>query len=184
VVICPSRVRAFKASAGSSVVLGLISSMLSTHAIGQAAIAEQPAVYATNMTGKDQKGTRDPGALKAQGKQLRIAIDEEYKRLKSDQRVRANDINGVDVSPTIREFVPIGTPLDEVAVILQAAGFKVRRVPLSDASRPSTDAIVASIEPLERGFLWAYYSSIKVTVRPGSSGDADEIVATVKFPMP
>jgi hypothetical protein len=130
-----------------------------------------------------QRTIFDSGALKAQGKQLRIAIDQEYKRLKSDQRVRANDINGVDVGPTIREFVPIGTSLDDVVVILHAAGFEVRRTPLGGESRPSADAIIASIEPLERGFLWAYHSSIKVMVRSGSNGDAGEIVAAVKFPM-
>jgi hypothetical protein len=177
-VIC--RVRGLRALVDIYLVLGLMSSM-SMHAISQTALTEQSAGYATNMTDKDQKGTRDLSALKARGKRLRIAIDEEYKRLKADQHVRANDINGVDVTPTILEFVPIGAPLDDVAVILQAAGFAVRRASLRDG--PSADAIVASIEPLERGFLWAYHSSIKVTVKRRGSEDAGEIVATVKFPM-
>lgn len=105
--------------------------------------------------------------LQARARKLRAAIDAVYEDPGAGVAV-PNAPSGLDISATIRTYIPPGSPLRDAEAILRFAGFKISKSspPNTPPSSPTVQ-MNALIQPYKRGFLWAYASSVSVTVQTG-----------------
>jgi hypothetical protein len=64
--------------------------------------------------------------LKQRGKELRKAIDEEYKRLADADELKSEMGGGRDfITDVVIKYIPIGTSFNDAEAILRTAGFEV-----------------------------------------------------------
>jgi hypothetical protein len=62
-------------------------------------------------------------SLELRGKQLRMAIEQDYQRLEESKTI--NSKTGSDITAAVVRYIPMGTSFDDAEQILRSAGFDV-----------------------------------------------------------
>lgn len=117
--------------------------------------------------------------LKQRGKQLRLVIDQTYKKLSDTKelRVGANDITVVVV-----KYIPVGTSFNDAEQILRSAGFTVTPRPSGSVigNRPDRYDVVGEIVPFVQKFLSRISIYISLSPKtPRDYGKVNKISASI-----
>src|SRR5258708_31979110 len=81
------------------------------------------------------------------GKQLRLEIEERYKKLTDDRALKSSRPS--DITDVVVKYIPVGTSFDDAENILRAAGFRVDSRPSANptGNRPGKHDVVGAISP-------------------------------------
>lgn len=86
-------------------------------------------------TAGQEKDMLKSNELELRGKQLRKAIDEEYKRLDDIKELKKQRGGYTVITDVVVKYIPIGTSFDDAEEILRAAGFKVGKRTMNHANQ-------------------------------------------------
>jgi len=114
-------------------------------------------------------------SLEQRGKQLRVELDQAYKKMVDAKTLSPDPRVSNDVTDVVVRFIPVGTSFDDAENILRSAGFKDRPRPSANSTgtRPDRYDVVASIVPFVQRFLSK--ASIYVYLRPAAPDDYGKV---------
>ncbi|MCW5797983.1 MAG: hypothetical protein LZF60_230099 [Nitrospira sp.] len=114
--------------------------------------------------------------LEQRGRQLRAALEQKFRTLKEANQLGMGNGPGVDVSPIVAIYIPIGTSFEEAEKVLLAAKFKMGQRPPRPIYRESAPEWEKAMRfTLVGGFVleqsFGYVASVGIELYPDSAGD-------------
>jgi hypothetical protein len=120
-----------------------------------------------------------PKKLQEQGKHLRTAIDQAYKKLSDSLPSKS----GINITPVITQYIPLGSSFDDAEQILRSAGFEVFPRHDHDLEGDSSNKkyeIYAKIDPYRGFFIKENMIGVSLIPRvPGDYKSVSEINASI-----
>jgi len=122
--------------------------------------------------------------VQQRGTQLHADLEQAYRDLSEAKQLGAASLSGIDVSQTVSRSMPVGTPFQDAAKILRAAGFNLAPDPPRPL-REGTQGVEAALRFTIMGQVvlaeeFGYKASVSVTLHPDSPGDPAAHVKEVR----
>lgn len=114
-------------------------------------------------------------SLEQRGKQLRIELEQAYKKMVDAGTLSTDPRVSNDVTDVVIRYIPVGMSFDDAESILRSAGFRVDSRPSANQPRTGRDRhdVVGAIAPFDQKFLGG--ADLYVHLSPASPGDYSKV---------